>query len=315
MQFWPRKRAKRSYARIRSWPSAEKAAPLGFAGYKAGMTHIMVTQSDKKGTLSTAVPVTVVECPPLKVASVRIYSQGTYGPVLATEIVGSSDKELGRKVPLPKKTTEAALEALKKDEIADIRLGVYTQPKLTGIGKKKPELFEMGLGGTTEEKLSYAKEKLGKEIHLADAVLAGATLDAHAVTKGKGFQGPVKRFGVGLKHHKSEKGRRAVGTLGGWKAQGHFMYRVAHAGRMGYNQRTEYNKWVLMVSDKPDEVNPKGGFLRYGVVKNPYMLVRGSLAGPCKRLVRFVMARRPGKRTRKAVPPITHISQLSKQRK
>ena len=40
-------------------------------------------------------------------------------------------------------------------------------------------------------------------------VKEGDYIDLRAITKGKGYQGPVKRFGIGLKSHKSEKGRRA----------------------------------------------------------------------------------------------------------
>ena len=39
--YRPRKRAKRELARFRNWPSVDSAGLLGFAGYKAGMTHIV----------------------------------------------------------------------------------------------------------------------------------------------------------------------------------------------------------------------------------------------------------------------------------
>src|SRR3989344_4144001 len=68
-------------------------------------------------------------------------------------------------------------------------------------------------------------------------------VDVHAVTKGKGTQGPVKRFGVGLKQHKSETGIRRVGSLGDWKAK---TWRVAHAGQTGFHKRTEYNKKIFL---------------------------------------------------------------------
>jgi len=58
-------------------------------------------------------------------------------------------------------------------------------------------------------------------------------------------------------------------------------------GRMGYNLRTEYNKQLVLISDKPEKINPKGGFMHYGLVKNDYILVKGSIAGPAKRLIRI----------------------------
>ena len=45
MQYWPRKRAKRSFPRIRSWGASKENKPLGFAGYKVGMTHVMIVDN------------------------------------------------------------------------------------------------------------------------------------------------------------------------------------------------------------------------------------------------------------------------------
>ena len=41
MQVWPRKRSKRIQPRIRSKPIIKDAIPVGFAGYKAGMTQVI----------------------------------------------------------------------------------------------------------------------------------------------------------------------------------------------------------------------------------------------------------------------------------
>jgi len=42
----------------------------------------------------------------------------------------------------------------------------------------------------------------------------GQYVDVIAVTKGKGFQGVIKRFHVHRRQHKSEKGVRKVGAIG-----------------------------------------------------------------------------------------------------
>lgn len=306
MQYWPRKRAKKVYARVRSWASSKEVKPLGFAGYKVGMTHVMVTDNRPKSTTKgeeIVMPVTIIECPPLKIASIRFYKNTINGLKLVSEVFADKlDKELERKIILPKKIKKK-IEDIK--DFDDIRLLVYTQPKLTSIGKKKPELFEIALGGSKEEKLNYAKERLGKETTVKEVLKEGQQIDVHAITKGKGMQGPVKRFGIGLKHHKSEKGRRGPGSLGGWKAQGHFMYRIAQAGKMGYNIRMEYNKWLLKIDDKIDK---KGGFLHYGVIKNPYILVKGSIIGPIKRLVRLNYPIRANRKIPAEAPHINYVS-------
>ena len=59
-------------------------------------------------------------------------------------------------------------------------------------------------------------------------------------------------------------------------------------GRMGYNTRTEYNKSLVFIGDKPEKINPKGGFPHYGIIKNDYLFIKGSVPGPVKRLVRIV---------------------------
>ncbi|RME31722.1 50S ribosomal protein L3 [Candidatus Woesearchaeota archaeon] len=312
MQVWPRKRARRPYARVRSWNRAEKGL-LGFAGYKAGMTHVMAVDTGKNSPTkgeTIAVPVTVLECPPLRIYSVRAYTEDAYGKHVKTEIVVGTDKFLARKLQT-KKTRAEQLKELKPEEYADITIIVATQPSKTGIGKKKPELFEIALGGSNEEKLAWITEHVGKDIPVTEVFKEGDYLDTHAVTKGKGFQGPVKRFGIGFKSHKSEKGRRNPGSLGGWSGQQHFMYRIAHAGQTGYHLRTQYNNQILKVGEDPKEVNPAGGFLRYGEVKNPFVLVRGSVQGPKKRLVTLVKAVRP--KEQRSLPTVELISTRSQQ--
>ena len=116
-------------------------------------------------------------------------------------------------------------------------------------------------------------------------------LEIRGVTKAKGFQGPVKRFGIGLKSHKSEKGRRAPGSLGPWVRQQHISWRVAHAGQTGFHQRTEYNKQILKISDDIEAIGKD--FHKYGNVKSTYMLIHGSVSGPKKRAVILTECIRP----------------------
>ena len=309
MQFWPRVRTRYPTPRIRNWPQSSEAKPLGFAGYKVGMTHILINDnrahSLTKGK-EIFCPVTVIECPPIKTASIRFYKNAKDGSRLVSEIfVDLLDKETDRKIITHNKKGKEA------EDFDFLRILCYTQPKLTSIGKKKPEIFEIAVGGTKEQQISYSREKLGKEIGVNEVFKEGGLFDAHSITKGKGFQGPVRRFGVQLRHHKSEKSRRNPGTLGAWNAQGHIMWRTAHAGKMGYHLRTEYNKWLIKIGNNLEEINVKGGFVNYGIVKNTYILVKGSVAGSKNRLVKFTEPTRQ-KRSIEA-PQITYISTHSKQ--
>lgn len=282
LQYWPRVRAKRAYARIRNWVKRDDVKLLGFVGYKAGMTHIQyeddVPNSLTKGE-TVASAVTILECPPLKVYSIRFYKKTDYGFEVVSEIFNDKfDKELNRKINISKKKSEVP------GHFDDLRLVVYTQPRLVGFGKKKPDVFELGIGGKKEEKLKYAQELMHKEIRITDVLRKGQFVDVHAVSKGKGFQGTVKRFGVEIRQHKSEKTKRGIGTLGAWTPT-YTSWRTAQPGKMGYHLRTDYNKVILTFGNKPDEINPKGGFMHYGLVKNDYVLIKGSVPGTRKRLI------------------------------
>jgi large subunit ribosomal protein L3 len=81
---------------------------------------------------------------------------------------------------------------------------------------------------------------------------------------------------------------------------------------MGYQQRTEFNKRILKIGENGAEITPKGGFLHYGVLKNPYVLVKGSIPGPTKRLVRIRPAIRLGEHVIRK-PAIQFLSVQSKQ--
>lgn len=85
-------------------------------------------------------------------------------------------------------------------------------------------------------------------------------------------------------------------------------------GQMGYHQRTEYNKRILKIGNNGDEITPKGGFLHYGVIRNNYVVLKGSVQGPAKRLIVLRRAIRPQEPLIK-VPEITYISTTSKQGK
>jgi large subunit ribosomal protein L3 len=137
-------------------------------------------------------------------------------------------------------------------------------------------------------------------------------IDIAAVTKGKGFQGAVKRWGVKLLSHKNSKHSRMIGTLGP-KRPGYVRPTVPQSGQQGYHQRTEFNKRVLKIGDNGNEVTPKGGFLHYGEVSNPYVLIHGSIPGPAKRLIRLRDPIRKGGVDLKEAPNLTYVSTESKQ--
>ncbi|MDC0161459.1 50S ribosomal protein L3 [Marine Group III euryarchaeote] len=323
MAFSPRKRARSETPHISSWAAVDGDDPkiLGFAGYKVGMSHIMAIDYRKKSTTAgqeIRMPVTIVEIPPMKIIGARGYIQDTYGLRTLTEAWEKKiDKDLERTLPIPKgHNAKEAWKKMSDSDLEEVRLLVHTQPRMvTGIPKKRPEIMEMAVGGgSVDAQIEFAKGMMGKEFTMSDFTEDGEMLDAIAVTTGYGFQGHVKRWGVKLLTHKNSKHRRMIGNLGPF-SPGYVVSTVPQAGQTGYHQRTEYNKRLLKIGDNPDEINPKGGFLNYGLIRGNYALMHGSLPGPSKRLIRFRKAVRfHGKKTNTVVAPeITMISQESQQ--
>jgi len=315
--YSPRKRARAETPHIKSWAEGgEKPKIQGFFGYKAGMTHAFVVDYRPTSTTSgreVRMPVTVVETPPIKVAAVRAYQRNAYGMHTVGEIwTDKLDPELSKRIPLAKKQKKKSWDFTKDAE--EIRVLVYTQPKLvTSVPKKAPEISELRIGGgSIEDQINYAKEILGKELKINDVHNEGDMLDIIAVTKGDGFEGVVKRWGVKLLFHKNSKHRRMIGTAGSWHPNW-IQATVPQAGQMGYHRRTEYNKRILKIGVKGEEITPAGGFPHYGVIRNSYILIHGSVPGPVKRLIGMRDALRYQRGVKIEKPEITYVSTTSKQ--
>ena len=282
--FYPRVRARKAYPRVKSWGTLAEAKPLGFAGFKAGMTHAQVvdtnTNSKTKGQVVVRA-VTVLDCPPISVFGFNIYSKTPYGlKTTATILSEKLDKNLERKYGAKKiKPSEEKLKNVNK--VSAVRLLVHTKPGF----KKTPEVFELGVGGTPEKQLEYAKRIIGKELKASEILKAGDYVDVFANSKGKGFQGPVKRFGVRILGRKFQQMHRHTGSLGTTEP-GKIRSTVPAAGQMGWQSRMEFNKKILQIGDGK-KVAVAGGFLRYGNISGEAVVIDGSVVGTSKRLVRL----------------------------
>jgi large subunit ribosomal protein L3 len=322
LAYLPRKRAKRLTARIRYWPKTEADMPrlLGFMGYKAGMTHVFAIEDRKhspnfgKEVIRSA---TVLESPPMLICAIRAYMQDSYGLQGITEAwMSDPPDEIERIFTLPEKfNTEESVKKIEENmvNVTKIRVIAITQPKQASMPKKKPDITEIEIGGgTIQQQLEYAKSLLGKTVTPAEIFKEGQYVDAAGVSIGKGFQGPVKRWGVAILQHKGRKTKRGIATLGPWNPH-HLMYSIARAGQMGSHQRTEYNKRILKMGTDGKEITPKGGFIRYGLILGPYMLLEGSIVGPEKRLIKLRYPARPPKQVAEEPPQITYVSLESPQ--
>jgi len=340
------------------------------------MTHVIMIEDRERSPNAgkeIAVPVTIIETPPLVVIAIRAYKRTPYGlrtlteawmnPKAYDERLQEIDKEIEElrsqrseaerkeaeeiekrikaleaekqsierlkqlfvdleratclpEEPDPEKAFKVIEEALAKGKLAELRAIVATQPRLvSGVPKKKPDIMEIKIGGgDLKEQFEYAKQILGHEVPVTDVFKEGQLVDVIAVTKGKGWAGAVKRWGIKILPRKTRKGRRRVGALGPWHPA-RVLYTVPRPGQLGYHQRTEFNKRILKIGFNGEEVTPKGGFLRYGIVRNTYVMLKGSVPGPAKRLIRLRYPARPNPRIPQAPPRIVYISLESPQGK
>ena len=126
-----------------------------------------------------------------------------------------------------------------------------------------------------EDAESYA---LGQEIK-ADIFAAGEKIDATAISKGKGFQGAIKRHGQsrGPMAHGS-KFHRHAGSNGSSSDPSHVFKGKKMPGHMGSKKTTVQNLEIVKVD-----------------VENNLLLVKGAVPGPKKAMVTIKETVKSGK--------------------
>ncbi len=302
LQYWPRKRAAKLLPsvnwRVLGEKYKDKKGLLGFICYKAGMARALsrdLTPDSMTKNKQIIVPLTFLECPSMRILSVRFYKDNK---VLKEVLSDNLDKELKRKIKLPKGERKAS-DVLNEfesslNEFNDIRVVIYNSVKQSGV-KKTPDIVEIGLGGNIQDKFSWIKEHFNKNIEASDVLTKGQLIDIHGLTKGYGLVGPMKRFGIGLRSHKAEKGRRRPGTLGPWHPA-RVTFRVAMAGQQGFFSRVKYNSKLI---DMGNASKITIEFPHYGKIKSNYVALKGSVQGPVKRQLLITVPLRETKRTAK----------------
>ncbi len=108
--------------------------------------------------------------------------------------------------------------------------------------------------------------QLGQEVSIQDVFVEGDYLDVIGKSKGKGFQGVVKRYnfaGVGQATHGQHNRLRAPGSIGGASYPSRVFKGMRMAGRMGGNRVKVLNLRVLKI-----------------IPEENLVLVSGSIPGP-----------------------------------
>ncbi|MCR5623983.1 MAG: 50S ribosomal protein L3 [Lachnospiraceae bacterium] len=210
---------------------------------KVGMTQIF----DEKGVLT---PVTVLQAGPCYVTQIKTDEVDGYSAVQ----VGFVDKK-------DKVTTK---DAAGNKQVA--RAHGVNKPQQ---GHFKKAGLEEGKRYLKEFKFENADEyELGQEIK-ADIFAAGDKIDASGITKGKGFQGAIKRHGLhrGPMGHGSKYHRHA-GSNGACSDPSKVFKGKKMAGHMGSVTRTIQNLEIVSVDAEKNLI-----------------LIKGAVPGPKKSLV------------------------------
>jgi len=194
--------------------------------------------------------------------------------------------------------------ALLRRNCSIVRLIVATQARKLKL-MKKAHIAEIQInGGTGEQKVDFAFNLLEKQVAVEGVFAQDELVDVISVNKGKGFKGVVSRWGVKKLPRKTHKGLRKVACIGAWHPA-RVSWAVPRAGQKGYHHRTEVNKKIYRIGKgvrteggkevlnnastefdlTQKSITALGGFLRYGEVKEDFLLIKGGVAGPVRRVI------------------------------
>ena len=328
--FAPRKRTKHHRGKVKAFPRDDASKPAhltAFMGYKAGMTHILRDVNKPGSKLhkkETVEAVTIIETPPMIVVGLVGYVETPRGlRALTTVWAGYLGEEVKRRfyrnwyrskhkaftkyqkrVADKPSDIESELARVKK-YAGVVRVLAHTQIRKVKLGQKKAHLMEIQVNGgkTVADKVDWAKSLFERNIPVDTVFAQNEMIDVIGVTKGHGYTGVIKRFGVRKLPRKTHRGLRRVACIGAWHPS-RVNRSVARAGQYGYFHRVEVNKKIYRigkaVKSLPEKnmgnastefdltsknITPLGGFPHYGEVNEDWLMVKGCVAGVKKRVL------------------------------
>ena len=296
MAYSLRGRAKSMEARIRGWPTVDSDEPrlLAHAGFKAGCVQLVsIDDRDHVPNYGKQVVTlgTVIATPPLVVIGMRGYVKDVNGKHARFDVfTKDAPKNIEKIIKIIAEYGD--IEEVEKllGKIKELYAIVTVTPRLVGLEQKTPYIFEVGVkGGDIQKQFTFVKELLGREVKIDQVFENGTYVDTAAITKGKGWQGVIYRWNAKRKQHKSRKSVREIGSLGPISPQ-NVIYTVPRAGQTGFHQRIEYNKRIMVMSNTgKDEfvINPDGGFKHFGNVNGAFIILKGSVPGTYRRLIKL----------------------------
>merc|ERR1712072_704772 len=330
--FLPKKRCTKAKGKIKSFPldSTEVKPHLtAFMGYKAGSTHICrdVDKSGSKAHKKEVVEsVTVIEAPPMIVVGMVGYIETPRGlKSITTAWAQHLSNECKRRfyknwgackgkqkafTRYAKKYTEGTGIEKEKERITKyctiLRVLCHTQIGKIGLRQKKAHICEIQVNGgaNMSDKVQFAQDLFEKPVSIGGVFEQNEMIDTIAISKGKGYEGVVTRWGVTKLPRKTHKGLRKVACIGSWHPS-RVKFTVARAGQNGYHHRTELNKKVYKIAKgvrgadgkitqnnattefdlTVKGITPLGGFPHYGEVNEDYIMLKGQVCGVKRRVI------------------------------
>merc|ERR1712070_1251807 len=274
--FLPKKRCRRGKGKIKSFPkddASKKPHFTAFMAYKAGMTHItrdVQKPGSKIHQKETCEAVTVLDCPAMVVVGVVGYVQ-TFNTVFAEHLSEEVKRKFyknfykskkkaftkyTKKYADGKKEIEAELAEMKK-KCCVIRVLAHTQIRKIPMGQKKAHMMEIQInGGSVADKVDFAVSYFEKTVPVDAVFSKDEMIDTVGVTKGRGTEGVVTRWGVTRLPRKTHGGLRKVACIGAWHPA-RVSFTVARSGQHGYHHRTEMNKKIYRIGKKDDKASAK----------------------------------------------------------
>lgn len=321
--FLPKKRARMHQGKVKAFAKddASKAPHLtAFMGLKAGCTHIS-READRPGSKinkkEVIEAVTILETPPMTVVGVVGYIATPRGLRALTTVwaqhlneeakrrfykswYNSKKKAFGnyaKKYEKEGAEIEKELNRIRK-YCQVVRVIAHTQMSKVKLSQKKANIMEIQVnGGSIKDKVDYAFANFEKQISIDQVFSQDEMMDVIGITRGHGYEGCVTRWGASRLPRKTHRGLRKVACIGAWHPA-RVSYTVARAGQHGYHHRVELNKKLYKIgkagevnsctteSDLTEKgINPVGGFPNYGLIRNDWIMLKGSTMGVKKRVI------------------------------
>jgi large subunit ribosomal protein L3 len=234
----------------------------GLLGRKVGMTQVF-------GPNGTVIPVTVIEAGPCVVTQIKTVAHDGYEAVQIgfeqarlKSVTRPELGHLGHKLPLLKAQRKRLQEYQQKqkkssegedktEENPDKQIAKLLKVQENRQRRPGPELgpFKVLREVNLQAGASTEGLELGKTFD-ASLFSVGESVDIVGTSKGKGFQGGVKRhgFGGGPRTHGQSDRTRAPGSIGSGTTPGRVLKGTRMAGHMG-NARVTIKKLQVIQAD------------------------------------------------------------------